>query len=395
MSVPSTLKPILLKVPGVAGWRRARLLRRYTPLAQPWDGGYLDKTLGILRLSGSWREIGRAVARIGGGNEFVSAGLATLARLPESVRRDIHQRAERAFVHTARALPQLPQLLDGFCDGSSMPREDVVLAHCITAVAASLVPRSCGAIAWMTPTGPVIGQSLDLGLINDTAVALVEPTDGISFVCHMNVGTLWFATGINAPGVVIGGASVTVRRDLPTSPDCFVHPFVDLLVLANASSRTAAIELLRAARPYGGAGEGSAHVVADRNSLSTVEIAHDRVVEHVGSPAVVTNHFELDGMPALEAGDPDAARSRQLSVCRRGSALAMLAHNPSHDVATLTAFVEAGDRSDSWNRSAVAPDDGWTTARYVIDVPGRRFTSWQGPRPGCPTPVSLDLAILD
>jgi hypothetical protein len=373
-------------------WRRKQLMRRYEPLRRPWDGGHLDRTLGILRLSGSWRDIGRAVAEIGGGNAFVAATLAALSRLPSRVQRELSQQAERAFAHVSKSIPHLTHLFDGACEAASISREELILAHCITAISPSTIPRSCGAIGWLTPDGPVIAQTLDLGLTNDTAAALVEPAGGIPFVCHMNIGTMWFSTGINAQGVAIAGASVNVRKDYGAPPPCFVHPFIDLLVLSRASSRIEALALLRGARPFGGPGDGSAHLVADRDGMSVVEIAGDRMEEQRSSRALVNNHFELGGMPALEAADRTAAHYRRLSLSRRQSALRMLDKNTSNDVDTLTAFLEEGHRSDCWNRSAVPPDDGWTTARYVIDVPRRRFTVWNGPRPARPVPVVVDLA---
>src|SRR5207253_338018 len=118
----------------------------------------------------------------------------------------------------SRVFPQVSRLVDGICKVSAVSRRDVVLANFITATSGPALARSCGAMGWLEANGPVLAQALDLGLTNATTTALVEPAGDVPFVAHMNVGTIWFSTGVNANAVAIGGASVNVRRDVALSP---------------------------------------------------------------------------------------------------------------------------------------------------------------------------------
>ena len=389
--MPLGLKSAFASLPGVGWVRRWRLLRRFKKINQPWDAAYLDPELGVLRFSGSWREIGYKIGLVGGVREVVPEILGLLDGLDEQTRDQVQLDAERSSEHTAKYLPQLEDLLAGMSDSAEIPVARLLLAQFITAVGLPFESRSCGAIGWMTPDGPILGQALDLGLTNNTATALLEPDEGLSFLAHMNIGTLWFSTGINSRGVIIGGASVNGRRDAGFRAPCFPHTFINLLVLSKASSASEALELVQSAAPYGGPGDASCHLLADSHKMLVVEVVGARVAWERRKRAVVNNHFTLDDMLNLEASDPASLRLRRLSQARQASAQDFLQTIKGEDQASLAAFLGRGSTCSDWFRSAIPPDEGWTTARHLIDVGAGKFISWHGVYPGHSTPISVPL----
>lgn len=371
--------------------RRRQLMVRYEPLSALWDGGHLCPVLGIPKLSGSWFEIGRGIADIGGSNKFAAEVVAVIQRSKPEHRVAMFEQARRAFDHARRFIPGIGELIEGMAAGTGLPTEQLILAHFVTALDHARGTQSCSAIGWITPAGPIVGQALDLGLSNDTTTVMVAPEEGVSFLCHMNVGSLWFSTGINRHGVVIAGASVNARKQVGASPPCLAHPFIDLMLLGQASSAEDAVHRLRDAMPCGGPGDASTHLIADRREMYVVEVAGTHCVARRQPQVVVNNHFELDSMPALEADDDRARTRRHLSVQRRASGLRFLSQPGDRDVTELTEFLQRGETTADWFRSAIHPDDGWTTARHLIDVPGQRFLSWHGPYQAKPRTCVLSL----
>ncbi len=105
MNIPLPLRSLLASIPGVMALRRRQLMVRYEPLSALWDGGHLCPVLGIPKLSGSWFEIGRGIADIGGSNKFAAEVVAVIQRSKPEHRVAMFEQARRAFDHARRFIP--------------------------------------------------------------------------------------------------------------------------------------------------------------------------------------------------------------------------------------------------------------------------------------------------
>ena len=141
-----------------------------------------------------------------------------------------------------------------------------------------------------------------------------------------------------------------------------------------------------------GAGDAGAMLIGDNSQLYRVEISGCRVESKSVEKDVVTNHFVLGDMPKLEASGWFEKTARELSEVRYLKGKEFLEKENLSDAKCLIDFLHTSGNIPDWCRTGVCPDEGWTTARHIIDTEQGHFYSWHGPGmhniPMCITKIS-------
>jgi hypothetical protein len=393
--IADAIKMALLRVPVINSLRRHRNASRWEPSPFGPATPSFDPSLGLFRFKGSWEQIGQLLMLACPADDAISRSRRYLNSLGKSERMKVAVDIERALDQCSRRISFLPDLLRGVAAASSASIEEAVLSACVTTLAPyAEFSRSCGAIVLKGENGILMGQSLDLGLVNTTAAALVEPHNGPAFLCHMNGGTIWFGPGINEHGVVMGGASVNAAGAFRVCPECLPHTLTSLMVLSQAKSAQHACRLIEDARPYGPPNDGESIIVADGDTIETVEITGQEFDCRAGGPAVVTNCFTSVRNAQFQANERTTSVALEMSKRRRRSAIDQLASGDLVCAESLGSFLSRTGSPETWNRIASWPDDGWTTSRYLIDTAKDTFSHWQGPDLANPLKHEIKLSTL-
>jgi hypothetical protein len=393
--IPDVIKTALLRVPAIGNLRRRRNAARWEPSPFGSATPCFDPALGLFRFKGSWEEIGHSLMRACPANDAILRSRRYLDNLRKSERVKISLDIECALDQCSRRIPFLPALLSGAAAANDASLQEAILTACVTTLAPyAEISRSCGAIVSKVENGILLGQNLDLGLVNTTAAALVEPDDGPAFVCHMNGGTIWFGPGINEHGVVMGGASVNAAGTFKPCPECLPHTLTSLMVLSQATSVEHACQLIGDARPFGPRNDGESIVVADGDTVETIEITADEFERRTGAPAVVTNCFASPRTERFQANGRATSVALEMAKKRRRLALDRLALGELASAESLGSFLSQTGSAETWNRTACWPDDGWTTSRYLIDTVNGTFSHWQGPDIANPVKHEIKLSTI-
>jgi hypothetical protein len=393
--IAEIVRTALLRIPAIDEYRRRRNSSRWAPSPFGPTTPSFDPSLGLFRFKGSWEQIGHSLMVACPADDNISRCRRYLAGLRQAELARTKADIARALDQCSKRIPFLPDILRGVAAASSASLEEVTLSACVTTLAPfAEFSGSCGAILFKAETGILMGQSLDLGLVNTTAAALVEPDGGPAFVCHMNGGTIWFGPGINDYGVVTGGASVNAAGAFALCPDCLPHTLTSLMILSQATSAEHACQLVAEARPFGPPNDGETLVIADRNTIEAVEITGNEFERRTEATAVVTNCFSSPSAAHLQANGGRFSVALEMSRKRRRHAIDRLASGELFSAEAMGSFLAETGSAETWNRAAQWPDDGWTTSRYVIDTVNDTFSHWQGPAFANPVKQEFKLSAL-
>jgi hypothetical protein len=393
--ISDIVKTALLRIPAIEDLRRRRNASRWEPSPFGPTTPSFDPSFGLFRFKGNWEQIGYSLMIGCPANDKISRCRRYLASLRPAELTRTEAEIARALDQCSKRIPFLPALLKGVATANSASMEEVTLSACTTTLAPfAEFSSSCGAIVSKAGAGILMGQSLDLGLVNTTALALVEPDNGPAFLCHMNGGTIWFGPGINEHGVVTGGASVNAARAFAVCPESLPHTLTSLMILSQAKSALHACQLIADARPFGPPNDGEAIVIADRNTIEAVEISGSVFERQTEATAVVTNCFTSSSTGHLQANAGRASVALEMSRRRRRRALDRMASGDLDTAELLGSFLAETGSAEAWNRAAHWPDDGWTTSRYVIDTANDSFSHWQGPAFANPIKQEFKLSEL-
>jgi hypothetical protein len=166
------------------------------------------------------------------------------------------------------------------------------------------------------------------------------------------------------------------------------------MILSQATSAAHASQLIAEARPFGPPNDGEAIVIADGNTVETVEITGNEFERRTEATAVATNCFSSPNTEHLQASGRSASVALEMSRKRRRHALDRLASGELCTAEAMGSFLAETGSAETWNRAARWPDDGWTTSRYVIDTANGTFSHWQGPAFVRPNKQELRLSAL-
>ena len=391
MGAFSSARRCIKGMPGVRRLHRRILINRYLKRNRTnWNARYWNDDLQCLVLSGSWKDIGQKVGLIGPVDQFVDAALLRFDRLKDEEKTAIISRSYDSLHNATKNFPQIPAMLEGLAHGSGVQFDRLVAAHFVTALDTEAPYRSCGAIGALTSNGPVFAQALDLGLTNLTATALIVPDDGPRILVHMNLGSLWFTSGVNSHGLIVGGASVNAKKSADQPAPCFPHTFVQFSCLVNASSVSDAKRLIKQELPFGAAGDASTHLLIDNHTMAIAEIV-GRVSDFRScDKGAVTSHFLSPKMCHHHAEDSLSLLRLKESKMRALNSKKFFERNQL-DADSLADFLATDVHQGGWFRAGLFPDDGWTTSRYVLDNQSCTLASWHGAidKAGLPKKTSL------
>ena len=325
-----------------------------------------------------------------------SKGLALMLEASSGEERAILvSRIDAALEVLTASIPEVREMLDGVTQTGVGNLREVALANLTPQLIDGRPHRSCGAIAMRGPDGIVFAQNLDLGPTNAVSAAILRPHNGVAFVTHFNPGTLWFTTGFNDCGLLVGGSSVNVDREFSPDASKLSDCFMDILLLARAHDVESAVELLKGIPGSAPANSGIASLLADKTGRIAVSecTGTDLDVQEVGT-GVVANMFRGTRLAALNrSGDPVSDAVLTNSKRRVAAAEAWIAET-SVSYERLCQFIRGRSGPGAWCRSAVSPDIGWTTATYCFDMAKGRMDFWHGVAPHNPPRRTLDLTTV-
>lgn len=376
-------------------------LRRMRTAAQvppcPYNSATLhyDGRVGLFRFRGTWREIGRQIAEAVPPVGPVEQARRHLEGLPAAARKRLLGAIDAALLTLEAHIPAARQMLDGLVDASAGVLPVVALANLSPQLADwRTYARSCSAVAFCTADGPVLGQNLDLGATDATSVALLQPDDGPAVLSHFSPGVVWFTTGVNSAGLVVGGASVNVARDFAVRPELLCDCLTDLMLLTRATTVAEAADLLRRMPGSGPPNSGIATVLCDRaGRIVTAEYTGSDLAVADAEVAIVANRFRSAALSPLNRGGDGVSDVLANSDARIASAETWAAAAPP-STARLRRLLRSRTGTGAWCRSAVPPDIGWTSASYCIDLARGTMDCWNGIAPHRPPRRTLELAAL-
>jgi predicted choloylglycine hydrolase len=291
--------------------------------------------------------------------------------------------------------PEVHGMLDGVAQTGIGSLREVALANLTPQLIDGRAQRGCGAIAIKGPDGVLFAQNLDLGPTNAVSAAIVRPLDGLSFVTHFNPGTLWFTTGMNERGLLVGGASVNVDREFVSDTAKISDCFIDILLLTRAVDVESAVGLLRRTPGFAPANSGIASLLADRmGSIAVVEYTGTDLEVGAVTTGIVANRFDSPRLAHLNRTGHSVPDAVLANSNLRISAAEAWAAGQSISYVGLRNFIRGRSGPGAWCRSGVAPDIGWTSATYCFDVARGRMDFWNGIAPHSPPHRSLDLASV-
>jgi predicted choloylglycine hydrolase len=374
--------------------RRRRELARIPPSPFGVTTPHYDARRGLFEFRGSWRQIGRQAAEA----YPPSANVETARMILESSsaqRSVLMSRVDAALDTLATSMPEVREMLDGVAETGIGSLREVALANLTPQLVDARSHRGCGAIAMRGPDGIIFAQNLDLGPTNAVSAAILRPQDGLAFVTHFNPGTLWFTTGMNERGLLVGGASVNVDREFEVDAVKLSDCFMDILLLARADTVASAVGLLKDMPGSAPANSGIASLLADRTGNIAVSECTGSDLEVQGVEfGVVANLFRSPRLVNLNrTGDPVSDAVFDNSKLRIAAAEAWMAQQRT-SYAGLCDFIRGGSGPGAWCRSAVPPDIGWTSSTYCFDVASGRMDFWNGIAPHHPPRRVLDLASV-
>jgi hypothetical protein len=346
----------------------------------------------LFEFKGTWREIGRQAAEAFPPAANVEAGRLMLETSSHAERSLLLSSIDATLDTLAAAMPEVREMLDGVALTGVGNLREVALANLTPQLIDGRSHRSCGAIAMKGPEGIIFAQNLDLGPTNAVSAAILRPRNGVAFVTHFNPGTLWFTTGFNDSGLLVGGASVNVDREFAPDTSKLSDCFMDIFLLARAHDVESAVKLLKGSRGSAPANSGIASLLADKTGRIVVSecTGTDLDVQEVGT-GVVANMFRGTRLaPLNRSGDSVCDAVLANSKVRVAAAEAWIAEAPV-SYGKLCNFIRGRSGPGAWCRSAVHPDIGWTTATYCFDVAKGRMDFWHGIAPHNPPRRTLDL----
>jgi hypothetical protein len=377
--------------------RRVRMAARIPRAPYNSATRHYDATLGLFRFRGSWREIGRQVAEAEPPTASIAQARRHLEGLSETSRKTLLGEIDLALATLDAHIPAVRRMLDGMAEAGAGTLHEVALANLSMQLSDwRAYTRSCGAVAFRTAGGTVLGQSLDLGATDATSVALLQPEDGPAVLTHFNPGSLSFTIGVNSAGLVVGGASVNVAREFSVNSAALCDGYVDLMLLTRAGTANEAAALLRAMPGSGPPNSGIASVLGDgAGGLAIAEYSGaDVAIEDAAEVAIVANRFRSRALaPLNRTGDPASDAVLTNSDARIAAAEAWVADAPP-SAGRLRKLMRSRSGAGAWCRAAVPPDIGWTSATYCIDQPRGTMDCWNGIAPHRPRRRTLDLAAL-
>jgi hypothetical protein len=384
---------------GIRQWyhRRAIFQNLREPVIAP-DAAY-DAARGLLSLSGSWRAIGAELARVTPVLQETTQARDYRGSLGQEEKDALDTKVDEAIDYLRARHGDIAALIEGAADGlAGVELRDVILAN----IWPSLVSwreyaLSCAALVVRRHSGPILGQNLDLGPSNNVVIAHIMPDHGPARLCHLVPGLLWLGTGVNQFGVTYGGGSVNVARAFEPSPCSLPTVFCNLALLNEVRSVADAEAVFSSFAPYSPIHDGLSLVLTDRSgSISRLESTGDdvAVLKEEGVLAAAANHFVLDGMHGMNRREDDASRAAFENSKARIARMEEAISPERANAQAIRHFLREGRGRGAWCRSAIAPDTGWTTASYVIDLGQARYHYLLGTRPAKREWRELDLEPL-
>jgi hypothetical protein len=161
-----------------------------------------DLKMPEMRVSGTWPEIGEALAKAGRSG-YAPKALAAAKTKWETASPALKERVARAQTYYASTLPQYPQLLEGLAKGLNVPVEQLLVAD-LPEPRPAPEKKGCFDLGILEgPDGPLAAWSNeDYALPEARCYYLnVKPRDGYAFHCMDSYG-------VNQKGLATGGANL-------------------------------------------------------------------------------------------------------------------------------------------------------------------------------------------
>ena len=375
--------------------RRRREFGRIPPSPFGPSTPHYDAGRGLFEFGGSWRQIGRQTAEAFPPLATVSAARGILESASGVQRHNLTAQVDAALDTLSTWAPEVREMLDGVVQTGIGSLREVALANLTPQLIDGRSHRGCGAIAIKGSDGVLFAQNLDLGPTNLVSAAVLRPLDGLTFVTHFNPGTLWFTTGMNEEGLLVGGASVNVDREFELDTAKISDCFIDILLLTRAADVEHAVGLVRRMPGFAPANSGIASLLADRmGNIAVAEYTGTDLEVDAATTGIVANRFGSPRLAHLNRTDDPVSDAVLANSNQRIAAAEAWVAGRSVSYPALLGLIRGRSGPGAWCRSGVPPDIGWTSATYCFDVARGRMDFWNGIAPHHPPHRSLDLTSI-
>ncbi|MBD3306063.1 hypothetical protein GF348_06765 [candidate division KSB3 bacterium] len=363
-----------------------RLFRKYQICVPncPYDADtpHYDINSRLFIFRGSYREIGRQYCRAISMEGELRRAREYIYSLDRHSRGKLRREIENAKEMIKKNFSQLFEMMRGACDVHVRYSIDEIMLLTFSSVLTDWQTfRACSAISVLRAGRPLLGQNLDLGCTNATALAYLIPEDGCAVLTHVNPETLWFTVGVNEFGFSVTGASVNVDRENIFSGALFPTEILLSCILWQARDVRSACGLLKKLLPVGPFNQGANLILADKSGdVKNVEIAGDALGFNSRdiNPWIATNHFRTPGLCRINRHDDRMSIMLEENSIARYKFARSIFQKGLFDSLAVANLLRGENPPGAWCRRARGKDSGYTTASYIIDFANTKFHYWLG-----------------